>query len=456
MTPVLTRLSSGALMSGAIVLALAACTTAGPVAPQPTAAPDLVAAARNAAAAAADGTRPGGTLNLLGLLSGDQLTQYLGTLEPFEEATGIDIKYETTGDLFAVLQTRLTAGSPPDVVSNPSAGQMRELARAGKLVAIDAWLPMETVRQQFPAGMLDLASIDGTLYGVFYNTSIQNLVWYNPKSYDGPKPPGSWAELHAWARERAAGDNPPWCIGLESGTASGWPGAAWIEQFLLRQSGPATYDDWWQGRLSWTSPQVKAAFEAFGQVAAGDGMVAGGPTAVLTTSFNQSPEGLYATPPRCALTVQAEWLGNTLAQTVPNVQPLEDIDFFTFPAVAPEHAGLLETSGELIGAFTDTPQTKAFMRYLATPEFGALVATTGQWLSANKTITPERYPSVLARKAAKAYAGATDVRYAAQVAMPLAMQTAFLKAVLDYVKEPAQLDAILARVDAQRRTAYAS
>jgi alpha-glucoside transport system substrate-binding protein len=439
-----------------IVLTVAACSSggSGSVQAAPSAGADLVAAAKAAASTAAEGKRPAGTVHLLGLLSGDQLKQYLATFKPFEDATGIQVKYETTADLFTVLQTRLAGGSPPDVVSDPSAGQLRQLAEQGKLVPIDSWLDMAAVRGDFPAGLLGLASTGGHLYGLFYNTSLQNLVWYDPKHYDGPKPPGSWTELEQWTRQQAAAGKTPWCVGVESGSASGWPGAAWIEQFVLRQSGATVYDSWWQGTLPWSSPEIKDAFRAFGQIATDAKMVTGGSTAVLTTSFNQSPQGLYASPPRCALTVQADWLGNTLAQTVPNVKPVEDIDFFTFPKLNDANAGLLETSGELLGTFTDTPQTRAFMRYVATPQFAALVASTGQWLSANKKITADGYSSALSKRAAQAYLSAPDVRYAAQAAMPTAMETAFFSAVLDYVKNPGQLDAILAGMDSKRAAAY--
>ncbi|HZB47941.1 MAG TPA: extracellular solute-binding protein, partial [Mycobacteriales bacterium] len=124
-------------LTAAVTLVLAGCAEDVTPAAQPQAAQSVVEAARQAAVTAAEGTRPGGSINLLGLLSGPQRDQYLATFKPFEEATGITVKYESTGDLFAVLQTRLAGGNPPDVVSNPSAGQIRQLARDGKLVPLD-------------------------------------------------------------------------------------------------------------------------------------------------------------------------------------------------------------------------------------------------------------------------------------------------------------------------------
>jgi alpha-glucoside transport system substrate-binding protein len=154
--------------------------------------------------------------------------------------------------------------------------------------------------------------------------------------------------------------------------------------------------------------------------------------------------------------VQADFLGNALAQTVPGVVPGTDIDFFPFPPVDPARAGSVEISGETLALLKDSPQGRAFMRYVATPEFSALVAGTGQWIAANRRTPLDAYTSVLSRRAAGVYAEAKTVQYAAQNAMPLAMTQAFLKAVLAYVKSPSTLDEQLAGLERARAGAYKS
>ena len=304
-----------------------------------------VSAARRAAEEAAGGQRIGGTLNLLGVLSGPQLDAYLSSFAPFEEATGIDLRYEGTRDVNAVLQTRIAGGNPPDLVSNPSAGQMRALAAEGRLVALDDKIDLAAARHDFPGGLLDLATVNGRLYGLFYNSAVNNLVWYDPKHYDGPEPAATLQQLDAYAAELAGQGRTPYCAGLESGAASGWPGAGWVEQLVLTQSGPAAFDRWVQGQLPWTSPEVRQAFQTFGAVVTDPKMVAGGPTAVLTTSFDKSPQGLVARRPACYLHVQADFLGNLLAASVPGVKPVTDIDFYPFPAAAPGQERALDHLG---------------------------------------------------------------------------------------------------------------
>jgi alpha-glucoside transport system substrate-binding protein len=88
----------------ALALAVAGCGATGTATQAPpTQAPDALQAARNAADRVAKGAKIGGTLNILGVLGDQQLKAYLTTLKPFEDATGVTIKYESTRDVLAVL-----------------------------------------------------------------------------------------------------------------------------------------------------------------------------------------------------------------------------------------------------------------------------------------------------------------------------------------------------------------
>jgi alpha-glucoside transport system substrate-binding protein len=395
----------------------------------------------------------GGTVTVLGVLSGDPLEAFLGAFEPFEEETGISIEYEGTMDLLAVLQTRLDGGNPPDVVSNPSAGQMKTLATAGELLALDEIVDAAAIESQFPPSLVELVSVGDRLYGVPGTTAVAGLVWYNKKRYDGPTS-GTIDDLAAWTADAAAAGKTPFCIGLESGPQSGWPGASWIQQFMLQESGADAYNRWWQGELAWTSPEVRRAFESFGAYATDPAQVAGGPKAALTTSFSDSAVGLFGDPPSCYLHVQGDWLGNAMVATVPDIEPVTDVDFFLFPPADEGVEPGVVTSGETFGAFTDTPQTRAFMQYVASPQFSELIAGTGLWIGPNRETPLAAYTSSLSRKAAESYLNADTVVFGAQDGMPAAMTTAFHEAVMSYVADPGALDSILAELDEVQQTAY--
>jgi alpha-glucoside transport system substrate-binding protein len=414
----------------------------------------MTIAGKTGRSSAADEAQIGGSVSVLGVLSGDNLEAFLGAFAPFEEATGITIDYEGTFDLLAVLQTRLDGGNPPDIVSNPSAGQMQTLAADGELLALDEIVDVTAVESDFPASLVELASAGDSIYGIPGTTAVAGLVWYNPTQYDGPTG-GTLDELTAWADAAAADGRTPFCIGLESGPVSGWPGASFIQQFMLQQSGPDAYNRWWQGELPWTSPEVRQAFESFGAYATDDAYVAGGPEAALTTNFATAGVGLFDDPPSCYLHVQGDWLGNAMVATVPDVEPVTDVDFFLFPSASADVEPGIVTSGETFGAFVDTPQTRAFLEYVASPQFSELIAGTGLWIGPNRQTPLEAYTSELSRKAAEAYLEAETVVFGAQDGMPAAMSTAFHEAVMSYVASPDALDDILTGLDEVQATAYA-
>jgi alpha-glucoside transport system substrate-binding protein len=399
-------------------------------------------------------TEIGGSVSVLGVLSGDNLEAFLSAFAPFEEETGISIDYEGTFDLLAVLQTRIDGGNPPDIVSNPSAGQMQTLANAGDLLALDDIVDVAAVEADFPASLVELSTVGDNHFGIPGTTAVAGLVWYNPTQYDGPTD-GTLTDLADWTTGAAAAGRTPFCIGLESGPVSGWPGASFIQQFMLQQSGADAYNRWWQGELAWTSPEVRQAFESFGAVATDDTQVAGGPTAALTTNFATAGVGLFDDPPSCYLHVQGDWLGNAMVATVPDIEPITDVDFFLFPAASPDAEPGIVTSGETFGAFADTPQTNAFLQYVASPQFSELIAGTGVWIGPNRQTPLDAYRSELSRKAAEAYLNADTVVFGAQDGMPAAMSTAFHEAVMSYVADPGSLDAILANLDEVQETAYA-
>ncbi len=107
-----------------------------------------------------------------------------------------------------------------------------------------------------------------------------------------------------------------------------------------------------------------------------------------------------------------------------------------------------------MGMFRDTPQARALVTYLATPEAQKILAGTGSWMAANKRIPLDVYPSPFTKQAAEVLTQASSVHYDASALMPQAMNDAFTRAILRYVQTPDQLDAILADLDSVQKSAY--
>jgi alpha-glucoside transport system substrate-binding protein len=431
---------------------------AATAAAEPTAAPEAGGGAagdpKAAALKAAEGKQIGGTLNLLGVWAGSELESFQATIKPFEEATGVKVEYEATRDFNAVLTTRVNGGNPPDVAAPPSASQTAEWASEGKLVALDDVVDMAQMKSDYGQSWLDLGSYEGKLYGVFVWSSLKGSIWYNPKTYDGPKPPKTWDELQAWSDQKAASGQTPWCIGLESGAASGWPATDWLEDIVLRQSGPDKYDQWYQGKLAWTSPEIKSAWQTFGKIATDPKMVFGGPTTELTTNFGDAGKPLFTTPPGCYLHHQASFITDFFTKGTPGVKAGDDFQFFGFPDIDPQYAGSAEVVADEFSIYKDSPQARAFIRYLTTPEAQAIWVQRGGKLPTNKRVPADAYPDPLAKQAGETITSAKIVRFDASDLMPEAMNSAFWKATLDYVQNPDSLDSILADLDKVQQDAY--
>lgn len=398
----------------------------------------------------------GGTVSLMAVWGGQELEAFNEMIKPFEEATGIKVEYEGTRDIDAVLTTRVEAGNPPDIAGLPGPGKMAEFARAGKLVDLVSIMDMDQVRADYAQGWLDLGSVDGTLVGVFIKSAIKGLIWYNPKEMKaaGIEIPATWDDLMAVSRKIAADGKAPWAIGLESGAASGWAGTDWLEDIFLRMHGPEKYKEWYEGKLAWTSPEVKSVWEKWGEIVANESMIYGGPQYVLSKNFGQSPAPLYETPAKAYFHHQASFIQSFILDMFPSLVPAEDFDFFGFPAIKPEYADAVEAGGDLIGVFNDTPQSRAFINYLASVQAQSYWVSGAGALSANRNVSLVFYPDQLSKNAAKLLSSADMVVFDASDMMPGEMNTAFWSAVMDYVENPASLDSILKDLEKVRAEAY--
>jgi alpha-glucoside transport system substrate-binding protein len=409
-----------------------------------------------AALAAANGQQLGGSVTVLATWGGEEQDSFLAMVKPFEDATGVKMDYTGTRDLNAVLTTRVQGGNPPDLAGLPGPGQMAQYAQEGYLVDLSTVLDMSTYQQQYAQTWIDLASSNGTLVGIFMKASVKGLIWYDPKVWDsnGYQIPDTWDQMMTLSSNIKDAGNTPWCVALESGSASGWPGTDWLEDIVLRQSGKDVYDQWWQGKIKWTSPEIKQAWQTWGDIVATEGMVYGGPNAMLTTNFGQVGNGLFTTPPNCYMVHQASFITSFFTDNNPGVQPVTDFDFFGFPNFQANAPVSTEMAGDLFGMFNDTPQAAALLRYLTTPEAQDIWVKRGGAISPNKDVPLDTYPDELSKKAAERLTSAEIAVFDASDLMPEAMNNAFWQAILSYVQDPTSLDSILQNLDSVQASAY--
>ncbi len=186
-----------------------------------------------------------------------------------------------------------------------------------------------------------------------YKADVKSLVWYVPENFEdaGYEIPKTMEELVALSDKIVADGGKPWCIGLGSGGATGWPATDWVEDIMLRTQSPETYDKWVTNETKFDSAEVVGAIEEFGKFAKNDAWVDGGAAGVASTDFRDSPKGLFATPPKCYMHRQASFIPSFFPE---GTKLGEDADFFYFPAFASKP----ELGNPVLGAGTLVPSPR--------------------------------------------------------------------------------------------------
>jgi alpha-glucoside transport system substrate-binding protein len=393
-----------------------------------------------------------GVVTALGTWGGNELDNFREVVFPFTDETGIGLAFEGTRDLAAVLVTRIQAGNPPDLAILPNPGQMMELARQEALVDISTFVDMDQLEQDYAQAWLDLASYEGELYGIFYKAANKSLVWYSPPAFEaaGYEVPTTWDEMIALSDQVVADGGVPWCLGIESQAASGWPATDWVEDIMLRTAGPQVYDQWVNHEIPWTDEAVKTAWEHFGKIATNEDYLYGGTSGVLTINFGDSPAPLFDDPPGCYMHRQASFITGFFPDDVTS----DDYDVFPFPAIDEQFGVPALGAADLIVMLNDTPEARQMMEYLVTPEAQEIWAAKGGFLSPNKGVSLEAYPDDLTRSIAKALTSAEVFRFDASDLMPAAVGSgSFWTGTLDYVSG-VDLDTVLESVETTAVDAY--
>jgi len=386
------------------------------------------------------------SLVLMGEMADQEAAAIEATLESFEAATGIKVETIWTRDP-ALLTTRIEAGNPPDIVLLPKPGQMVSLVEEGKLK--DLTFMKSQLEEDYGQAWLDMGTVKGTIYGFYIAVSNKSMVWYSPAQFAarGYEVPTTWAELNALSDQIVADGETPWAIGLESGGATGWPGTDWIEDIMLRTAGAAVYDQWVAHDIAWTDPLIKTAFEYFGDIVLDPNYVFGGTTGALTTNFGDSPNELFVDPPNAYLHHQASFIESFFTADFPNLVPGIDYDWFVTPPINEALGTPAFGGGNVVVTFSDSAEAQALMRYLASAAVQEVWAARVGYISANKNVSPNVYPSDIVRGIADSLVNASAFRFDASDLMSEEIGAAFWKAVVDYVGGE-DLDAVLEDMEA--------
>jgi DNA-binding SARP family transcriptional activator/ABC-type glycerol-3-phosphate transport system substrate-binding protein len=411
--------------------------------------------------AAAGGTSLAGTtVTIWGV--DDEASGLKAELARFEEATGVHVSYEVK-EMQVDIPPAIEQGDVADIVLLPQPGGIRDLGAAGEFVDLSTYIDADVARAAFSDFLVDLTSVGDGLYGLPINIDLKGLVWYPvPEFHDaGYAVPQTWDELIALSEQMVADGRDPWCLGLESGEATGWPATDWVEALVLRLGGVEAYDRWVAHELKFTDPVVRQATAMFGEIAFADGFVDGGAAAVSSGNFFEVAEPMSSDPPGCWLYNMASFAMNGGFQAV--VQPGVDADFFVLPPVSTDQPSTAFGGAQYASAFRDRPEVRELMRRLLEPTWGEAwaAASDAYFVPAHAGFDPERCASARAEPRSNpirvhlcqisqdSIAAGTWRFDASDVMPPEIGADVFWKSMVEYIAEgPDSLDRILAEIDA--------
>ncbi len=337
------------------------------------------------------------TIDIFGPYRGADADRWIEVIHAYTEPRGIDVRYIGSEDFVNDLQQRLGQGNdPPDLAVVPQPGFVEELA------ATEAIQPLGEgaiggLDRNYPPAVDELVRIDDIAYGVPFRLTVKSLVWYRPEVFEanGWTPPATMAELADLVQriEDTADDDGhdlvPWCLGLESGTSTGWPATDWVEDLVVRNLGTIVYEAWASGDVGFSDPRIAMSFRDFRQLVLAEGRVVGGLTGVVETGIDDAVQPLFDDD-GCVLYKQADFA----VQWMPDgteVGPDGDVNWFVLPPLTDTQEAPIVVGADQVVQFTSTPRIEGLMTYLAGPDAGRSWAEAGGFLSPKSTIDGEDY-----------------------------------------------------------------
>jgi alpha-glucoside transport system substrate-binding protein len=382
----------------------------------------------------------GQTLTIFGPWLSPEAEYFSNILAYFEDATGVDATYTGSDGFEQQIVIDAEAGSPPNIAVFPQPGLAATMAAQGLLTPLPEDMA-QWIADNYAAGQswVDLGTYpdengEDQLFGFFYNVNVKSLVWYNPENFEdaGYEVPETMEDLIALSEQMIEDGETPWCIGLASGPATGWPATDWVEDIMLRTQPPEVYDQWVTNEIPFNDDRVKEAIETFGMFARNDDMVAGGAGGVASTDFRDSPTGLFSSPPQCYMHRQASF---ATAFFPDDVTVGEDADFFYFPAFSEKDLGSPVLGAGTLMTITDpNDATTEFMNFLKQPIAHELFMAQSGFLTPHTGVSLDAYKDETLRKQGQILLDATTFRFDASDLMPGAVGAGtFWTGMVDYV-----------------------
>ena len=346
-------------------------------------------------------------VTIFGGFGGAQAEGFQAELNAFGAANGIKITYTTLASYDTDIRVKVKAGQAPSIGMWPQPGGLLEYSSVLEPIDSLKSVDLAGIKKSLVPGWAGLATKGGKTYGLPVSANVKSLVWYNPANFKAagltvPKTDADMTKLTATIKAKKLGF--PWCIGIESGGATGWAATDWMEEYVLRYGGEAEYTAWWKGKLAWSSPTVQKAAKKFAEVALTPGNVNGGGKAIAATGFGTTAS-LFATDKnKCFMMRQGSFITDFFPDAIKaeyKANNFTHVGVFKLPAPAGTTDAVLG-GGDLAAAFDANPATQKVLNFILSDKLGqgAMLATYPSYLSAHKTFPSAGYKNPVTKNIA--------------------------------------------------------
>ncbi|HEY7420378.1 MAG TPA: extracellular solute-binding protein [Gaiellaceae bacterium] len=399
-----------------------------------------------------------GSVKFWGIWSAAEQTAFQKVIAGFnKQYPNVKVTYTSKGDnIPTILATAIAGGSPPDVADVAQPGLVKQLVQQGHLKPIT--YAQSTINQNFSPAWANLGEVNGKLYALLFKASNKSTLWYNVPVFKqaGVSAPTTWSQLLNDAKTIKASGTPAYSLC----GSSGWTLSDIFENIYLRMWGSAKYDQLSQHKIKWTDQSVTKALQYMAKIIGDSSNLTGGTSGALQTDYPTCVDKAFATPPGGGMVLQGDFVGLEILQAT-KAKAGSGFNVVPFPAITSgPNAHAVETGGDLIITFKDSPAIEAFVKYLATPQAASIWARLGGFGTGVRNMPASVYPDAITKATEAPLLGAKSVVFDLSDNQPASFGATTGQGIWGlfqkFLQHPTQISSIQQQLESDATKAYKS
>ena len=371
-------------------------------------------------------------------------------MEAKAQAAGVTVNWQKVDNINQLIMTKIQANQTPDIAMIPQPGVVADIVTRGKSTALDDVVDINALKSSMLPGTLEAGTVNGKLYGLLVSANTKSFVWYPKKAWDaaGYQVPQTLDELNALTDKIKADKkaSAPWCMGIESQAATGWPATDWFEDLVMRYGGADGYNKWVKHETKFDSPVVRQAADEFQKIAFTDGNVLGGRKSIASNNFGTAGNAMFDAKPGCMLYKQGSFITTFFPKNVQaNLE--QNVGVFYFPPAQSGGDKPILGGGDMAVLLHNTAGAREVMKWLSDKSIGEKAMGTS-FLSPHKDFDTSLYKGQIAQEVAKLSYSASIFLFDGSDQMPGAVGAGtFWKDMTSWISGQEDLDAALKNID---------